>query len=127
MTEAILLDTHVLLWWMGDDRRLGERARNVIADPQTDVLVSAATVWEIAIKRKIGRLDAPDDLPAQLRANRLELLDIGTLDAWEAGLLPGHHRDPFDRMIIAQSRRNEVPIMTADREFTAYDVQIQPC
>ena len=125
MNDAIILDTHVVLWWLADDDRLGTAGRKLIADPQAEVLVSAATVWEIAIKRQLDKLTAPDDLLTQLRANRIAVIPIEAADAWEAGGLPNHHRDPFDRMIIAQARGNDMPVMTADPDFSAYDVQLR--
>ncbi len=119
----LLLDTHALLWWLADDV-LDPIARNTIADPATDVFVSAASAWEISIKRALGKLDAPDDLSKQLAANDFEPLDITVGHAELAGALPPHHNDPFDRMLIAQSRALDLVIVTRDSRFNDYGVPL---
>jgi PIN domain nuclease of toxin-antitoxin system len=97
----LLLDTHSFLWWLNDDPRLKGKARRAIADPESTVWVSAATIWEIAIKHGLGRIDAPvDQLPADLEASRFLALSITPAHAVAAGRLPHHHRDPFDRMLV---------------------------
>ncbi len=122
----VLLDTHVLLWWLADDPLLPSRARAVVADASTDVLVSAATVWEIAIKKAAGRLDAPDDLLDALAANDFDTLAITAGHAVKAGGLPPQHPDPFDRMLIAQAQAEGLPLVTVDRRFSQYDVDLLP-
>jgi len=119
----LLLDTHALLWWLADDV-LDPIARNAIADPATDVFVSAASAWEISIKRALGKLDAPADLDKQLAANAFEPLDITAQHAQSAGALPPHHNDPFDRMLIAQSRALDLVIVTRDSRFNDYGVSL---
>ena len=118
----LLLDAHALLWWLGDDASLSNEARAAIADPANEVLVSSATVWEIEIKRALGKLDAPDGLVHVIEATGLGSLPITLRDAETAGGLPGHHRDPFDRMLVAQSHRLGALVVTRDEIFGQYDV-----
>jgi len=92
----LLLDTHVLLWWLADDPGLSGNARALIASAESEVLVSAASAWEISIKRALGKLDAPDDLEAQLVQHHFSPLAISVGHALAAGALPRHHEDPFD-------------------------------
>ena len=98
---SLLLDTHILLWWLSDDRLLPAAIREAIASPDSEILVSATTVWEIAIKQAVGRLDAPSDLLGVLRADDFGVLPITGDHAVAAGALPPHHADAFDRMLIA--------------------------
>jgi PIN domain nuclease of toxin-antitoxin system len=122
----VLVDAHALLWWLGDDPGLGADARGVIADPTTDVLVSAGTVWEIAIKRALGRLDAPAELVAAIEAAEFVVLPITGADAERAAALPRLHADPFDRMLVAQAQRLDALIVTRDAAILAYDVETLP-
>jgi PIN domain nuclease of toxin-antitoxin system len=120
-----LLDTHVLLWWMDDARRLHRRVRDVISDPEHDIVVSAASIWEAAIKRAVGKLRF--ETPALLQAlhrGRLRTLPITAEHALAAGDLPRHHHDPFDRMLVAQARAEGLSIITRDRRLDRYDVDI---
>ncbi len=121
----LLLDAHVLLWWLFDDANLRASARRAIADPATDVLISAATIWEIAIKRALGKLDAPAGLVAAVTAE-FEILPITGIDAEAAGGLPPHHRDPFDRMLVAHAKRSDALVVTRDAAFEAYGVETLP-
>jgi PIN domain nuclease of toxin-antitoxin system len=122
----LLLDTQVLLWWLANDRELRPPIREAIADPMDDVLVSAASVWEIAIKRRLGKLVAPPDVADLLEGQGMTGLPITTVDAETAGALPPHHRDPFDRMLVAQARRVGAVIVTGDPAFRAYGVDVLP-
>ena len=118
----LLLDANALLWWLADDPTLSRRARRAIRDPANDVLVSAASVWEIEIKRAIGKLAAPDGVVAAVESAGFLALPITLGDAERAGRLPPHHRDPFDRMLIAQASRLDAVIATRDTVFAAYGV-----
>lgn len=119
---TLLLDTHVLLWWAGDDARLGERARRALA--REDVAVSAVSGWEIEIKRALGRLDAPDDVAGLLAEQGFRELPLSLGHAIAAGRLPRHHDDPFDRALVAQARSEGLGLVTADRSLAQYDVRL---
>ena len=124
--NRVLLDTHVLLWWFQASRKLSSKALTVFRDPETTVLVSAACAWEIAIKHKSGRLEAADlvaNFEARLESDRFAELPITVTHAIRAGLLKESHKDPFDRMLIAQAQCERIPIVTTDRRFEDYDVQ----
>jgi PIN domain nuclease of toxin-antitoxin system len=123
---SLLLDTHILLWWLSDDPHLPPAAREAIALPDSEVLVSAATVWEIAIKKAAGRLEVPDDLLEAIGANDFETLPITAIHAVLAGELPPHHSDPFDRMLIAQARTETLTLVSVDGRFPQYDVELLP-
>ena len=122
----LLLDAHTVLWWLADNPTLVAAARSAIADPANDVLVSAATVWEIAIKRALGKLDAPDGLIDALEEVGFGILPINGVDAELAGTLPAHHRDPFDRMLVAQGQRLGALIVSRDPAFAAYVTHVLP-
>ena len=122
-----LLDTHALLWWLFDDPRLSEVAKQTVANPETEILVSSASAWEIATKFRIGKLpeaeEAVTNFPDLLRRARFRELSVTVEHALAAGLLPGPHRDPFDRMLIAQSRVEDVPVVTTDPIFARYQTK----
>lgn len=123
----VLIDTHAFLWFITADSRLSDHARQVLSTGGNQVLLSVASVWEIAIKVAIGRLPLPlplDTLIAdQLRLNRIGLLPISLDHALGVAHLPMHHRDPFDRLLVAQAIREEIPLVSADEAFDAYPVQ----
>lgn len=118
----LLVDTHVVLWWLADDPELSATAREAIADPANEPLVSTASVWEIAIKRALGKVEAPDDLPETVVHEGFSWLPVGAAHAWQVQKLPMHHRDPFDRLLIAQALAEGLPIVTADARFREYAV-----
>jgi len=120
----LLLDTHVLIWTFTDDPSLSQSARDAIIDPGNLVFASAASVWEIAIKRAIGKLRVPDDVNNQIEAHRFEPLAMTTSHAWTAGNLPPHHQDPFDRMLIGQAIEEDLTILTRDVRFDTYGVPL---
>ncbi|MBC8091793.1 MAG: type II toxin-antitoxin system VapC family toxin [Pseudonocardia sp.] len=120
----LLLDTHALLWWLGELPRLGAAARIEIGSPASEVHVSAVTATEISIKQAIGKLDAPDDLPEQLSLNGFSELPLTVRHGLAVAELPLLHGDPFDRMLIAQARVEGLTLVTADRKISAYDVPI---
>jgi len=122
----VLLDAHALLWWLAADAGLRDDAKQTIEAPATDVLVSAATIWEIEIKRVLGRLRTPPGIVAAVEAAQFDVLPITGTDAERAAALPPHHRDPFDRMLIAQADRVGALIVTRDAAFAAYDVETLP-
>ena len=117
----LLLDTHVLLWWLADDRKLAKPAREIIANPDNDVHVSSASVWEAAIKAALGRLEIElDDLEDAIVQNGFRPLPVGFRHAITAGRLPSVHRDPFDRMLVAQASVEELRVVSHDRIFERY-------
>jgi PIN domain nuclease of toxin-antitoxin system len=120
--SRLLVDTHAVLWWLSDDPGLSATARAALADPANDVLVSTASVWEIAIKRSLGKLSAPDDLPAHIEADGFGWLAVSAQHAWRVRELAPHHRDPFDRLLVAQALVEDMPIISADPRFHAYGV-----
>lgn len=124
----VLIDTQVFLWWITNDPRLSPRAREIIADGANVVFLSAASGWEIAIKAKLGRLRLPDEperfILKQLELNAIEVLPVQMSHALHVYALPYHHRDPFDRLLIAQARLEKVPILTADPQISRYEVEV---
>jgi PIN domain nuclease of toxin-antitoxin system len=120
----LLLDTHVLLWWLRDDRRLPARFSAAITDPVNEVLVSAATIWETSSKIALGKLETSGDLVEEIDANGFTELPITARHAQRAGALPRHHDDPFDRLLIAQAQLDSLRLVTLDAGFRAYDVQL---
>ena len=120
--SRLLLDTHTLLWWLSDVERLSEETHATIADPHNDVFVSAITGWEIAVKRAKGRLVAPDNLSVLVEERGFTHLPLTFQHAEQAGRLPMHHRDPFDRFLIAQAQTEGLILVTRDGHIRQYDV-----
>ncbi len=120
----LLLDTHVLLWWLDDPTKISESTRDQIADLENEVLVSAVSCWEIAIKRGLGKLTAPNGLSASIQQCGFVELAITGVHALRTESLPFHHKDPFDRMLIAQSICESATIVTQDRLFQSYGVPL---
>ena len=122
----VLLDTHTFLWWIIDSPRLSARAREVIRDSDNELFFSATSGWEIAIKAQLGRLQLPDNLEQfiveQLALNAILVLPIQLRHALHVYTLPQHHRDPFDRMLVAQSQVENLSLLTADPQITQYEV-----
>ncbi len=119
----LLLDTHVVLWWLTDDPALVDEVKDLI-DDEPEVYVSAATVWEIAIKQSLGKLPGPVDLAEQVRNAELRELPIRHAHAVTAGRLPPIHRDPFDRMLVAQALCEGLTLVTRDGHIQKYEVPI---
>ena len=115
----LLLDTNVLLWWLADSPRLSDDARKMITLSAV-VYVSAATTWEIEIKRALGKLNAPENLEEELSASHFVPLAITVAHSIAAARLPRHHDDPFDRMLIAQARVESLTILTSDGRLKDY-------
>jgi PIN domain nuclease of toxin-antitoxin system len=120
----LLLDTHALLALLSSDYPLSPQAEEAMERADTQLLVSVVSVWEIAIKRAIGKLEAPEDLLARIEETETEMLTITARQANETGELPLHHGDPFDRLLIAQAKLEGCAILTRDRAFAAYGVPI---
>ena len=120
----LLLDTHVVLWWLDNPLILSAEAKNAIAEPSNDVLVSAVSAWEIAIKRALGKLTAPTDFEAAILACGFRPLSISITHAKVTENLPNHHRDPFDRMLIAQAMTEGATLVTRDDQISKYKVSV---
>jgi PIN domain nuclease of toxin-antitoxin system len=124
----LLLDTHAFLWWVTDDDRLSERAGELIADGANDVYFSAASAWEIAIKAGLGRIRLSEDAwsltPQQLERNAFQALPIHVTHAVAVIALPDLHRDPFDRMLVAQAMSEGLTIVSSDPELARYPVPV---
>jgi PIN domain nuclease of toxin-antitoxin system len=122
-----LLDTHTLLWWLSDDPSLPRTARKTIAETRNTLIVSAASAWEIATKFRLGKLATAADLlsnfAVQLENEGFQLMAISAEHGVRAGLLPGPHKDPFDRMLIAQSQAENLPIISNEAIFETYGVR----
>jgi PIN domain nuclease of toxin-antitoxin system len=119
---SLLLDTHVVLWWLADDPGLADEIKDRI-DTELDVFLSSATIWEVTIKQALGKL-GPEDLPERMSGCDLRELPITARHAIKAGRLPAVHRDPFDRMLIAQAQCEGLTLVTRDAEIQKYDVPI---
>ncbi len=120
----LLLDTHALLWWRDASPRLSLRASEAIGDGHNQVVISAATLWEIVIKRGLGKLQFPDDLEEVVREEDFMVLPITFAHLRALDGLPRLHRDPFDRLLIAQALADGIAIVTDDRRFAAYGVAV---
>lgn len=124
----LLLDTHAFLWWITDDPRLSEKAREIMGDGKNQLFLSVASGWEIAIKAKLGKLKVSDDLehfiPEQVALNAIENLPILLSHVLHVYALPDYHRDPFDRLLISQAQLEELPILTADSQISQYPVEV---
>ena len=120
----LLLDTNAFLWWMEGGTALSREARAAIESPASVVYLSAASAWEMSIKRARGRLDAPTDVVEAVDTNGFRELPVSILHAQEVSSLPSHHADPFDRLLIAQARIEGLTIVTRDKAFEAYGVAL---
>lgn len=125
----ILLDTHTFLWWITDSSRLSVVAISLMSNSNNNLYWSAASSWETAIKYQLGRLPLPEQpeifLPHELNANRIKSLPITDEHAFRAGQLPRHHKDPFDRMLIAQAQTESLILLSSDSLFSDYDVDVR--
>lgn len=119
----LLLDTHAFLWWNNDDSALGAGAREAIGAADSIVFVSAVTAWEVAVKRAHGKLDAPGDIADWVVRDGFTELPIEIAHAVRSAELPPHHRDPFDRLLVAQAQVEELTLVTSDPAILAYDVE----
>ena len=121
----LLPDTHAFLWLLAGDDRLSTRAADLLADASNEVLLSAAVVWEVALKRSLGKLDAPSDLVELLLDAGAVELAVKAIHADAVASLPWHHRDPFDRMLVAQAELERAVLLSADEALHAYDVAVE--
>ena len=122
MAIRLLLDTHALLWWLAADERLPEPMRRRIEDPTNVVMASAVSAWEISIKVTLGKLEAPSELLEAVETTGLGWVPIEPAEAQEAGRLPMHHRDPFDRLLISQARARSAGLVSRDTRLDLYGI-----
>jgi PIN domain nuclease of toxin-antitoxin system len=120
----LLLDTHAALWWLADDDRIGDEVIGNLTDDTNQVLLSAVVVWEVAIKRSLGKLDAPDDLAPTLLDAGAQPLPVTIDHAAAVEKLPWHHRDPFDRLLVAQALTEGAAIVSRDQPLSRYGVPV---
>lgn len=123
----VLLDTHAFLWFLAGDERLSRKAREAMSDENTELFVSAASVWEMAIKASLGRLHLPlpvADYVAEKIHDGFQVMPIDWVHAAAVQKLPFHHRDPFDRLIIAQAQIEKLPLVSGDRTFLKYGIRL---
>ena len=122
-----LSDTHTFLWWITDDKRLSARVREIMGNVENHLFLSAASGWEMAIKARLGKLSLPDNLETfiskQLSDNEIHSLPIQMAHALYVYDLPDYHRDPFDKLLIAQARMESMPILTSDQQIVRYPVK----
>lgn len=123
--QRFLLDTHVLLWWLADAPQLGPRCKELISDGRNQIFVSAATTWEISIKIALNKLTAPEDMDSIVEDEGFDKLPITLYHGQVAGNLPPLHRDPFDRMLIAQAQAEGLTLMTGDDHIAQYKLRIR--
>lgn len=125
---SVLLDTHAFLWWIADDPRLSHRARSVLSESDREVFFSAASAWEMAIKARLGKLRIAEKLGPfvtdQIETNGFRALPVTLAHAFETHELPDHHRDPFDRLLVAQCRVEGLSLISGDRQLADYDVEL---
>ncbi len=120
----LLIDTHAALWLLDEDAQLSRAAEKALTEPANEVLLSAAVVWEVAIKRSLGKLDAPDGFAQTLLNGGAAPLAISLEHAQATHSLPWHHRDPFDRMLVAQATLENAAIVSSDERLDAYEVRV---
>lgn len=123
--QRFLLDTHTFLWWLNDSPQLGPRCRQMISNDRNQIFVSAATTWEISIKMAIGKLRAPEDMDSVVEDEGFSKLPISLYHGQLAGSLPEHHRDPFDRMLIAQAQAEGLILITAEENISLYNLLLK--
>jgi len=122
--KRLLLDTHVLIWWLNGDQQLGTTAKQEIGDEKNQVYVSAASTWEMSIKKQLGKLIAPEDIEQKVELAGFSKLSVSLFHGEQAGSLPLHHKDPFDRMLIAQAQSEGLVIVTQDEHFPDYGIHL---
>jgi PIN domain nuclease of toxin-antitoxin system len=120
----LLLDTHAALWWLSDDSRLGDEAARQLGDDTNQLLLSAAAVWEVAIKRSLGKLNAPADFAATMLSGGAQALPVSVDHAAAVEHLPWHHRDPFARMLVAQAQVERATLVSGDAALAAYGIPV---
>lgn len=124
MSSNFLLDTHVFIWAMEENKRLSKSIKNALIDPKNKIFISVATVWEISIKQASKKIKLSFDIEASIKQTGFEIIPIQISHALRAGKLPLYHRDPFDRMIMAQAQVEKLTLITADPKMKKYKVKL---
>ena len=119
-----LVDTHIFICWMKQDKRIKKEIKSILQDPQNYIYLSIATVWEIVVKKKIGKLKVPHDWKVTLKESNFLLLPISLEHVYKLENLPLHHRDPFDRMLVSQAIVENATLITGDNKLWQYDVAL---
>lgn len=122
MKNTFLIDTHILLWWLSDDKKLSKKMRNLIEDPEHCILVSSVSIWEIGIKKALKKLSVPDNLKELIEVSGFEFLSMTVDHALHLDVLPAIHNDPFDRLLIAQCLVEDITFVTADKIIPQYGI-----
>ena len=120
----LLLDTCVLLWWLDDPTLLSEQALTAIKEPENKIIVSVVSAWEIAIKKALGKLESPANLKEMITDSEFELILIDYEHVWQVKDLPPHHKDPFDRLLVAQATVESLTLVTRDPKLKPYNIPI---
>lgn len=120
-----LIDTHLLIWWVNNDRRLPLKALQIIEDTEHDIAISIGSIWEIGIKHALGRLSVPDRFIETLPDMPFILLPVSASDTWEASHLTAIHKDPFDRLLVAQAKNSACTLLTVDKLLLGYGDHIE--
>ncbi len=119
-----LLDTHALIWWLADHQKLSPKAHKLISDINNQIFVSTASVWEIAIKSRLGKIETPENLLELIDEESFTILNISARDAWSIKDIVPHHQDPFDHLLISQAINENLKIISRDKFFDLYDVSV---
>ena len=122
MVKQYLLDTHVALWWLEDPTKLAPRVQDIIADKSNELFISSVSFWEMAIKNEIGKLTIPHNIMACYAAEKIQMLNLSPAEALSVADLPKLHSDPFDRMLIAQAKFNDLVLITKDDKILDYPI-----
>ncbi len=123
-SDKFLLDTQIFIWWMEDKKRLKENIKNILSDSSNSVFLSVTSVWEMAIKLKLGKLKLPKDWKQTIKNCRFEILPVNFEHALALEELPLHHKDPFDRMLIAQAKVENCTLITVDQKIQKYKIPV---
>ena len=124
MMPGYLIDTHILIWWLEGSEKLSTKVRDVLKNGENTIYFSSGAIWEMVIKQSLGRLDMPDNIEDVLRSESIDVLPITAPHALAVADRPHHHRDPFDRIQIAQAQHEGLVLISQDREFEKYAVRL---
>jgi len=124
MNRKYLVDSHILLWWFMEPKKLASSVYSVIEDPDNEIYISVATIWEIAIKSSLNKLKVPENFNGILEKEGFKVIPIDLSTAWKVKDLPFHHNDPFDRLIVATAMQQDLTVITHDEQFKGYGISV---